>query len=158
MQVITRSNARMYSNVRLVGSGSNELVNIMEALRRAEDLGLDLCLVSDKSNPPVVKIQDFKKILYEEKKAKSKQPKGQDLKEIQLSVNITDHDLGTKTTQMKKFLERGDKVKVLVRLRGRERDNPERARNLLAKVIGLVPAKVSHVPGPIAIAIFEPEK
>lgn len=156
MQVINRANSRSFTDVRLVGEGSNDVVSVMEALRRAEDEGLDLCIVSDKSNPPVVKIQDVKKILYEQKKAKSKQQKSSELKEIQLKVNITDHDLGTKINAINKFLERGDKVKVSVRLKGREKENPERARTLMEKVIAAVPCKVTQLPGPIAITILEP--
>ena len=116
MQIINRANARLFTEVRLIADGMNEVVSIQDALRRAEDEGLDLCIVSDKSNPPVVKVQDFKKIWYEEKKAKSKQTKSSDLKEIQLKVNISDHDLTTKMNAINKFLERGDKVKLMVRL------------------------------------------
>ena len=96
MEVINRTNSRQYSQVRLVGEDVNEIVAIGDALRRAEDEGLDLCLVSDKSTPPVVRLQDFKKLLYEQKKAKSKQTKGSELKEIQFKINISDHDLQTK--------------------------------------------------------------
>lgn len=158
MEVINRSNARLYPQVRLVGEDVNEIVPVAEALRRAEEEGLDLCLVSDKSTPPVVRLQDFKKLLYEQKKAKSKQQKGSELKEIQLKINISDHDLQTKINNINKFLERGDKVKVIVRLRGREREAPERARALLDRVTSVVKCKVSTVPGPIAIALLEPAK
>ena len=119
---------------------------------------MDLCLVSDKSTPPVVRLQDFKKLLYEQKKAKSKQTKGSELKEIQFKINISDHDLQTKMNNITKFLERGDKVKIIVRLRGREREAPERARALIDRVTSVVKCKVSTVPGPIAIAILEPVK
>jgi len=148
----------MFSEVRLIANGTNAVVSIQEALRLAEEEGLDLCIVSDKSNPPVVKVQDFKKILYEEKKAKAKQQKSSDLKEIQLKVNISDHDLATKMNAINRFLERGDKVKLMVRLKGRERENPERARALVTKVIQAVPCKVTQVPGPITICILEPVK
>ena len=158
MQIINRANARMFSEVRLIANGTNEVVSIQEALRLAEDEGLDLCIVSDKSNPPVVKVQDFKKILYEEKKAKSKQQKSSDLKEIQLKVNISDHDLATKMNAINRFLERGDKVKLMVRLKGRERESPERARALVTRVIQSVPCKATQVPGPITICILEPVK
>lgn len=158
MEVINRSNSRLYPQVRLVGPELNEIVPVAEALRRAEDEGLDLCLVSDKSTPPVVRLEDFKKLLYEQKKAKAKQQKGAELKEIQLKINISDHDLQTKINNISKFLERGDKVKVIVRLRGREREAPERARALLERVTSVVKCKVSVIPGPIAIALLEPAK
>ena len=158
MEVINRSNARMYPQVRLVGEEVNEIVPVAEALRRAEEEGLDICLVRDKSTPPVVRLQDFKKLLYEQKKAKSKQQKGSELKEIQLKINISDHDLQTKINNINKFLERGDKVKIIVRLRGREREAPERARALLERVTSVVKCKVSVIPGPISIALLEPAK
>ena len=157
MDVITRADARLFTNVRLVGEGgTNEVVHILDALKRADEEGLDLCVVSDKSNPPVVKVQDFKKVQYEIKKSRNKKTRSQETKEVQLKVNISDHDLTTKTTNIKKFLERGDKVKVTVRLFGRERENPERARQLLERVTHLVPGKFSALPGPIAIMIIEP--
>ena len=160
MQVITRAMVRTISSVRLIGDEANEIVSTAIALDKAEAEGLDLVIVSDKSSPPVARIQDFKKIQYEQKKAKAKQTKHrQDLKEIQLKANITDHDLQTKVNSAIKFLERGDKVKVTVRLKGRERDLPERAHQLLDKMIASLPmAKVSKVPGPIATALFEPSK
>jgi translation initiation factor IF-3 len=158
LEVINRTNSRQYPQVRLVGEEVNEIVPVSEALRRAEEEGLDLCLVSDKSTPPVVRLQDFKKLLYEQKKAKSKQQKSSELKEIQLKINISDHDLQTKIGNITKFLERGDKVKVIVRLRGRERESPERARALLERVTSVVKCKVSMVPGPITIALLEPVK
>ena len=147
--------ARQVPRVRLVGEGSNEVVPTEFAIRQAEEQGLDLVIVSDKSDPPVVRIQDFKKLEYEKKKAKAKQARSSELKEIQLKVNISDHDLQTKINAIKKFLERGDKVKLSVRLKGRERETPERASALLKKVSESVECKVSRIPGPMTIAILE---
>ena len=158
MQVITRAVARTLVEVRLVGEGSNEIVSAMDALQKAEDIGLDLILVSDKSTPFVVRIEDFKKIQYEEKKAKAKHAKGSELKEIQLKVNITDHDLATKVNAIERFLARGDKVKVTVRLKGRERDSPERAEILMGKVSKMVVCKISRLGGPMVGVILEPTK
>lgn len=155
MQVITRALARNYNKLRLVQESGNEIVSVMDALARAEEAGLDLCLISDKGDVPVAKIQDFKKIQYELKKAKKKQIV-QELKEIQLKPNIADHDFQTKISAVEKFLSRGDKVKIVVRLRGRERENPERARAVLERMITSVKCKASHVPGPITMAILEP--
>lgn len=157
MQVINRAAARNYTKVRLVGEDSNEIVSVLEALSRAEEVGLDLVMISDKGDFPVMRVQDFKKVQYELKKAKKKQVV-QELKEIQLKLNISDHDLKTKLSAMEKFLLRGDKVKVVIRLKGRERENPERARALLDRVVTGVKCKASHVPGPITMAILEPVK
>ncbi len=157
MQVINRAAARNYTKVRLVGEESNEIVSVLEALSRAEEAGLDLVMISDKGDFPVMRVQDFKKVQYELKKSKKKQIV-QELKEIQLKLNIADHDFQTKMNAIEKFLSRGDKVKVVVRLKGRERENPERARALLEKVITGTKCKASHVPGPITMAILEPIK
>ena len=155
MDVFTRAMARQVPRVRLVGEGSNEVVPTEFAIRQAEEAGLDLVIVSDKSDPPVVRIQDFKKLEYEKKKAKAKQARTSELKEIQLKVNISDHDLQTKISAVKRFLERGDKVKLSVRLKGRERETPERATALIQRVAEAVTCKVSRLPGPMTIAILE---
>lgn len=155
MDVFTRAMARQVPRVRLVGESTNEVVPTEFAIRQAEEAGLDLVIVSDKSDPPVVRIQDFKKLEYEKKKARAKQARTSELKEIQLKVNISDHDLQTKINAIKKFLERGDKVKLSVRLKGRERETPERAAALLKKVSESVECKVSRIPGPMTIAILE---
>lgn len=160
MKVIERSDLRSIKEVRLVGEGRNDIVPVMEAWRLAEEEGLDLVLVSTEDViPPVVRIQDFKKLQYEKKKAKAKQTKNKsELKEIQLKANISDHDLQTKVNSIDRFLERGDKVKIVVRLKGRERENPKRAHDLIERVVVSIkfPNKVSKIPGPIATAILEP--
>lgn len=159
MKIIKRADARHLKDVRFVGKGTNEIVNISEVFDDAEESGLDVVLVSEDVTPPVVRIQDFKKLEYEKKKAKKqgKQPTSS-LKEIQLKINISDHDLETKVNRIKKFLERGDKVKIMVRLKGRERENPERAKELIERVAGSVECKANNMPGPIAMAILEPVK
>ena len=159
MRVLERSDLRNMRDVRLVGEGSNAIVSATEAWRQAEEEGLDLVLVSSEETiPPVVRIQDFKKLQYEKKKKQRQHKHKIDLKEIQLKANISDHDLQTKVNNIDRFLERGDKVKIVVRLKGRERDNPQRAHELIAKVADTVTVghKLSKIPGPIATAILEP--
>jgi translation initiation factor IF-3 len=158
LQILKRSDARNYSKVRLVGEGRNDIVTIDQVFREADEVGLDVVIVGDTTDPPVVRIQDYKKLEYEKKKAKSKQARTSELKEIQLKVNISDHDLATKVSAIERFLARGDKVKLSVRLKGRERENPERAQQLLDKVATQVSCKMSRVPGPIGIAILEAVK
>jgi translation initiation factor IF-3 len=158
LDIFTRAMARQVPRVRLVGEGTNEIVPTEFALRQADDMGLDLVIVSDKSDPPVVRIQDFKKLEYERKKAKQGKTRTSELKEIQLKVNISDHDLQTKIGAVKRFLERGDKVKLMVRLKGRERETPERAQALINRVAEAVQCKVSRLPGPMTIAILEAGK
>ncbi len=158
MDIFTRAMARSVPRVRLVGEGTNEIVTADFALRQADEQGLDLVIVSDKSDPPVVRIQDFKKLEYEKKKARQQKTKTSELKEIQLKVNISDHDLQTKVNAVKRFLERGDKVKITVRLKGRERETPERAQHLINKVSEMVECKMTRLPGPVSIAILEAAK
>ena len=163
MRVLERDDLNHIKEVRLVNSLGNDIVPAIEAWSQAESQGLDLILVSSEDiTPPVVRIQDFKKIMFEKKKAragnKTQKKRKSDLKEIQLKANISDHDLQTKINSIDKFLERGDKVKVVVRLKGRERENPQRAHDLIDKVAELVKIdnKISKLSGPVAMAILEP--
>ncbi len=158
MEILNRASASKLSTVRMVGDDINEIVNIQEAMARAEDMGLDLVLVSGDARPPVVRIQDFKKIEYEKKKARKSTKQSTSIKEIQFKINISDHDLATKVSKIEKFLERGDKVKISVRLKGREKENPGRALDLIDRVGKSVECKVNTVPGGFAMAILEPVK
>lgn len=146
MQIIVTGDLAKLKNVRLVGKGSNELVSAYEAYRRAEEAGLDLILVSDQGESPVVKIEDFNKIQFEKKKQKKAQKTVKsDTKEIRFKANISDHDFDTKLKSIIKFLERGDKVKVSVRLKRREM--PEKARAIIDKIATSIDCKKSIVPG-----------
>ena len=95
-----------------------------EALRMAEDKELDLVCIAPKAKPPVCKLLDYGKYRYEqqkkEKEARKKQKTTQ-IKEIRLSVFIEEHDIKVKAKTASKFLDEGDKVKVSLRFRGREK-------------------------------------
>lgn len=105
-----------------------------EALRIAEEKDLDLVLISPNAKPPVCKIMDLGKFIYEqskkEKEAKKKQ-KVVGIKEIRVSPTIEEHDIGIKANNAKKFLIDGDKVKITVRFRGREADYSHIGRRIL---------------------------
>jgi len=94
-----------------------------EAMKLAEEAGVDLIKIAPTATPPVCKIMDFGKYRYEqarrEKEAKKKQ-KTIEVKEVRLSPNIDTNDLNTKVNMARKFLTKGDKVKVTLRFRGRE--------------------------------------
>ena len=94
-----------------------------EALQKAEEAGVDLVKIAPTAKPPVCKLVDYGKYKYEltrkEKEAKKKQ-RVIEIKEIRLSPNIDTNDLNTKMNQARKFLAKGDKVKVTLRFRGRE--------------------------------------
>ena len=111
--------------VRLIGEDGEQLgiVSSRDALKMAEEAGLDLVKIAPTAKPPVCKIVDYGKYRYEqarrEKEAKKKQ-RTMEVKEIRLSPNIDVNDLNTKANQARKFLSKGDRVKVSLRFRGRE--------------------------------------
>ena len=105
-----------------------------EALQLAEEAGVDLVKIAPTAKPPVCKIVDYGKFKYEqtrkEKKAKKKQ-KVIEIKEIRLSPNIDTNDLNTKINAAKKFLSKGDRVKVTLRFRGREMAHMAASKHIL---------------------------
>ena len=122
--------------VRLIGADGEQLgiVSSKEAQRLADEAGLDLVKIAPTAKPPVCKIIDYGKYRYEqarkEKEAKKKQ-KTVELKEIRLSPNIDTNDLNTKINSAKKFIEKGNKVKVTLRFRGRERAHMNQSKYIL---------------------------
>jgi translation initiation factor IF-3 len=113
------------------------VVSTMEALRRAEDLGLDLVEVSPSADPPVCKILDYGKFKYEaQKKANAARKKQRviEVKEIKMRPNIDDNDYHIKMRKIHEFLEGGDKVKVTLRFRGRELAHQDLAMSLLERL------------------------
>ena len=122
--------------VRLIGEEGEQLgiISSRDALKMAEEAGLDLVKIAPTAKPPVCKIVDYGKYKYEqirkEKEAKKKQ-KTIEIKEIRLSPNIDTNDLNTKVNQAKKFLQKGAKVKVSLRFRGREMAHKDVGREIL---------------------------
>ena len=112
------------------------VLKIAKALEMAQDKDLDLVLISPSAVPPVCKIMDYGKFCFEkEKRAKEAKKKQQvvEVKEIQLSCTIGEHDFQTKLNHAHRFLKGGDKVKVVVRFRGREMRHTELGADILAK-------------------------
>ncbi|MBR5475178.1 MAG: translation initiation factor IF-3 [Lachnospiraceae bacterium] len=122
--------------VRLIGEHGEQLgiMSAKEALRIAQEAELDLVNVAPTAKPPVCKIIDYGKFRYEmarkEKDAKKKQ-KTVEIKEIRLSPNIDANDLNTKVSAARKFLEKGNKVKVTLRFRGREMSHMANSKHIL---------------------------
>ncbi|MCJ7836003.1 translation initiation factor IF-3 [Cuneatibacter sp. NSJ-177] len=122
--------------IRLIGSQGQQVgvMNSREALRMAREEELDLVMIAPTANPPVCKIIDYGKYRYElsrkEKEAKKKQ-KIIETKEVRLTPNIDENDLNTKVKAARKFLEKGDKVKVTLRFRGREMSHMGQSRHIL---------------------------
>lgn len=125
--------------IRLIDAdGENAgVVTPREAMRMAEEAGLDLVEISPNANPPVCKIMDFGKFKYEQQKRESEARKKQktiDVKEVKFRPNTDTHDYQVKMRNVFKFLEGGDKVKVTLRFRGREMAHQNLGRELLERV------------------------
>jgi len=115
----------------LLGAEGEQLgiVSSREANEIADKQNLDLVLISPNAEPPVCKIMDYGKYKFEQSKRLKEQKKAQkivDIKEIQLSVNIAENDMKIKAKHANEFLEDGDKVKVTIRMKGREQSRPEK--------------------------------
>ena len=129
-----------YSQVRIIGDDvESKIVSLREAKNIAESMDLDLVEVNSKINPPILRICDYSKFLYELKKnaKKNKQIQTQ-VKEIQLSVSIAQHDLETKAKQAINFLNKGDKVKAVLVMRGRELSRREENKRSILSFIEFV--------------------
>ncbi len=124
--------------VRLIGENGQQLgiVSAKEALKMAQEAELDLVKIAPGAKPPVCKIIDYGKYRYEqarkEKDARKKQ-KIIEIKEIRMSPNIDTNDLNTKVNAARKFIEKGARVKVTLRFRGREMTHVQTSKVILDK-------------------------
>ncbi|XP_010447681.1 PREDICTED: uncharacterized protein LOC104730236 [Camelina sativa] len=126
------------ATVRLIDDQQNMigLVSKDEAVRRAEEAELDLVILSPDADPPVVKMMDYSKYRYEQQKRKKEQQKKttrMDLKELKMGYNIDQHDYSVRMRAARKFLQDGDKVKVIVNMKGRENEFRNIAIELLRR-------------------------
>jgi translation initiation factor IF-3 len=116
-------------------------MSVPEALEQAEALGLDLVEVAPTAKPPVCKIMDYGKFLYEEKKKSQEAKKRQtqiQVKEIKFRPRTDDHDLETKVKHIRRFIEDGDRCKVTVFFRGREMAHKDRGQIVLDRVVEML--------------------
>ena len=116
--------------VRLIGPKNEQLgiFSSREALVMAEEQNLDLVLISPNAEPPVCKIMNYGKFKFEQAKKLKEQRKAQktvEIKEVQLSMTIEKHDIDVKAKHAQRFLSGGDKVKVSIRMKGRQQARPE---------------------------------
>ena len=127
------------SPVRLIGAGGEQLgvVPTAQALEKAREAGLDLVEMAADERPPVCKILDYGKMRFAEsqKGNKSGKVRQQKLKEIRLRPKTGEHDVDTKVSQARKFLEHNDKVQVTVLFRGREMQHQQEGRRVLDQVL-----------------------
>nr|WP_234984224.1 translation initiation factor IF-3 [Roseivivax jejudonensis] len=127
------------AEIRLIGAEGENIgvVPPSRGIELAEAAGLDLVEISPNASPPVCKIMDFGKFKYEQQKREAEARKKQktiDVKEVKFRPNTDSHDYDVKMKNVVKFLEKGDKVKVTLRFRGREMAHQNLGRNLLERV------------------------
>ena len=156
-----------YPQVRIVGNNiETKVVRIDEALRIAESMDSDLILMSENANPPVARIEEYNKFLYNQEKAEKERKKNSvktEVKEIQLSVNIADNDLNTKSKKAVEFLEDGNKVKCVLSMKGRQNAMPEKGELVMLKFAQMsshvgAPENMPKLEGSRWIMILKPKK
>lgn len=130
-----------FPKVRVIDIDGKQLgiISPEEGRRVAEERGVDLVLVSDKSDPPVCKIMDHGKYKYEQEKKQREAKKKQhnaDVKEVKMRYKIEEHDYQVRVNQAKRFLKSGDKVKATITFRGREIQHANLAEALLKRMMG----------------------
>lgn len=108
-----------------------------DALRKAEEAELDLVLIAPQASPPVARLLNLSKFIYEQDKRKKREKQNKERPPHQLRMwpNIAPHDQEVKLQAARRFLAKGEKVKFIVRMRGRERAHPELSQALLARLI-----------------------
>lgn len=120
------------------------VLNFFKALSIAQDQGLDLILINAQSNPPVCKIGDLGKFKYDQQKRQKEQDKKNrenriDTKEVQVRPVIDAHDLDIKIKHIQEWIEDGDKVKIVIKFRGREMDNQQVGYEIINNILAHVP-------------------
>lgn len=140
------ANAEIRSpQVRLIGAEGQQLgvVATKQALAQAQTEGHDLVTVAEKTDPPVVRIMDLGKYMYEKRKTQAKQravSKSGGLKGVRIGFKTDEHDWNVRLKQAAEFLEDGNKVKLEMRLRGREKQRVEQAAKKIEEFVAAIPA------------------
>lgn len=164
-----RINERIFAfELRVLDSEGKQIgiLKKQEALEKAREQGLDLVEIAPTAKPPVARIIDFNKFLYQEEKKKreeKKKAKNSETKEIRLGPFMNDHDLETMVKRAREFLEGNDKVKLVVRFKGRQMGHPEFGHKTIGKAIEMLSDvskvdKVPHFEGRQLIGMLSPER
>jgi len=136
------------SEVRLIDETGKQLgvVDLQKALQQAKERNLDLIQVTEKTDPPVCKIMDYGKYLYQQQKKEKLTTKkqGGEIKGIRISFNMAEHDLRVRARQAEKFLKTGNKIRVEMRLRGREKALGNVAREKITKFLEILGALIPY--------------
>ena len=168
-RVFYRINERIFANQLRVLDSEGKQIGILskfEALAKAKEQGVDLVEFAPKAMPPVAKIIDFKKFIYQQEKKKreeKKKTKVSETKEIRLGPFMDTHDLEVVIRKAREFLEDGDKVRLVVKFKGRQIVHPEFGQETLKKVISAVSdlsktEREAHFEGKQLITIISVDK
>lgn len=123
----------------------NKVMKVYIAKKIAEEKGLDLIEINGKATPPILKIYDYTKYIWELKQSEKKKKKNvADTKEIQLSVNISSHDMETKAKHTKEFIAKGEKVRVVLTMRGRELGRREESSKSFYEFLGMMGEDIAY--------------
>lgn len=139
--------------IRLVGEGIEAKVcSVGEAMRIADETGVDLVMINELSDPPICKLMDYNKFKFDRKKLK--QAKAKPIKEVRYTPNTDSNDLEFKLKHVRSFIEKGHRVKVLVLFKGREMKYKEKGQTILLDLI----TKVEDIGTPESLPVFEGNK
>jgi translation initiation factor IF-3 len=132
-----------HKSVRLVDEDGSKVLSTYDAIKKAEQAGLDLILINEKADPPICKIYELSKYLYDLKikakdAAKSQREGRVSIKEVQFKPNIDNHDFETKCRNIARFVAKGNKVKLLVQFRGRERQHTDIGFDIIERVLTFI--------------------
>ena len=164
-----RVNDRIFaSSLRVLDSAGLQIgvLSKSEAIAKAKEMGMDLVEIAPNAKPPVAKIVDFKKFLYQEEKKKreeKKKAKVSETKEVRLGPFMSDNDLSVMVRRSRDFLESGDKVRLVVKFAGRQITHPEFGHKVLDKVIAELSdiskvEKEKKLEGKQMISIISPDR
>ncbi|MBI2031021.1 MAG: translation initiation factor IF-3 [Candidatus Levybacteria bacterium] len=164
-----RINERIFAHtLRVLGSDGKQIgiLSKFEALKKARELDLDLVEIAPNAQPPVAKLIDFNKFLYQEEKKKKeekKKAKSSGTKELRLGPFMDNHDLQVIIKKAKEFLQENNKVKLVVKFKGRQIQHPEFGENIIDKVTEALSSiskieKERHFEGRQLIGILSPER
>jgi translation initiation factor IF-3 len=135
------NNEVRFPQVRLIGETETKIMSSYEAFKLAESEGLDLILINENANPPVVRIDDYNKFIYKLEKSEKERKKKSvkvETKEMQLSSEIGENDLKIKARKCLEFLEHGNKIKCVLQLKGRQKTMPERGEVVMLKMLNMI--------------------
>lgn len=152
--------------IRLIND-AGEMLGVMsmpEAMKMADEQLMDVVLINPKAEPPVAKLIEYSKFKYQIDKAEKNKPKGgDDIKNLLVSVRIAPHDLGVQAKKADEFLGKGIKVRLQVRMRGREKSHPELAQETMGNFLSMINEQHSmetepKLMGDSCFALLKPKK